>query len=707
MKKITLFILLLTGVVQSQIVNIPDVNFKTKLLQASATNNIAGSLKVDTNDNGEIEESEALQITMLNVNYSNISDLTGIQSFANLQNLHCAYNSLTTLNVSGMISLFDLTCNHNSLTSLNISNSTALTDIFCNNNQLTFIDLSDVSSTLFNLNCSNNLISYFNVPNPITILEMNCGNNQITYLDLSNIKLSSSLVTFYGNPIEIIVAKNNFIESSNFVSSFNGINTLKFICADDNEVTLINNQLAGSNFVNVVCNSYCTFTPGGNYNTITGNIKFDGDGNGCDSNDANFPNIRVDLNNGITAGASFANVTGDYKFYTQEGNFTITPSVENSTWFNFSPIDTTIPFVNNNNNTTTQNFCMTSVGVHPDVEVVPIISSMLMPGFDVGYKLVYKNKGNQVSNPTLSFSYDDVIFDFVSSSVEPTGNSNGTLTWSIQNLQPFESGYVLVILNLNGPMETPAVNIGDVVSVSSTIDLVNDENLVDNNFTLHQTVVGSFDPNDITCLEGGVVSPAEIGNYLHYNIRFENTGNTAAHNIVIKVDVNSTDYDVSSLQLINTSHPADVRITGNKVEYIFENIMLAPDGQGSVLLKIKSKLNLQIGENVVKKANIYFDYNFPIETNEAETVFQALNNASFEQDLTIKVYPNPAQSNFTISGNNNIKSIELYDIQGRLLLTEIVNALEATLDVSSRDKGIYFIKVISEKGIKVEKLIKE
>ena len=109
----------------------------------------------------------------------------------------------------------------------------------------------------------------------------------------------------------------------------------------------------------------------------------------------------------------------------------------------------------------------------------------------------------------------------------------------------------------------------------------------------------------------------------------------------------------------------------------------------------------------MSKADIYFDYNYPIITNEAETVFQALSNPDFEIDKSVKIYPNPTSSIVNISGDFNIKSIQLFDVQGRLLQTSLSNDTNTILDLTQKAKGMYFIKVISEAGIKVEKIIKK
>ena len=158
---------------------------------------------------------------------------------------------------------------------------------------------------------------------------------------------------------------------------------------------------------------------------------------------------------------------------------------------------------------------------------------------------------------------------------------------------------------------------------------------------------------------------------------------------------------------------ADVRtvITSNKVEFIFENINLnrttgnpPVGGHGDVLFKIKTKPTLSSGSSVMNNAGIYFDYNFPIITNDATTTFAVLSNSVFKTDSSVTVSPNPANAIINIKANSEIKNIELYDVQGRILET-ILN--DNAIDISNKTNGIYFLKITTEKGAKVEKVIKE
>ncbi|PQV45485.1 putative secreted protein (Por secretion system target) [Jejuia pallidilutea] len=109
----------------NQIVNIPDANFKSYLV-----NNNSINLNGDT----EITVAEAQATTELLINGLSISDLTGIEAFTNLTRLDCYTNSLTTIDVSNNLSLTRLHCADNQIETLDISANTLITDIQCHNN---------------------------------------------------------------------------------------------------------------------------------------------------------------------------------------------------------------------------------------------------------------------------------------------------------------------------------------------------------------------------------------------------------------------------------------------------------------------------------------------------------------------------------------------------------------------------------------------
>ena len=70
-------------------------------------------------------------------------------------------------------------------------------------------------------------------------------------------------------------------------------------------------------------------------------------------------------------------------------------------------------------------------------------------------------------------------------------------------------------------------------------------------------------------------------------------------------------------------------------------------------------------------------------------------------------YPNPTKEIINISSNYSIKSIQLIDLQGRLLETKLVDETQSNFNITNYSNGIYFLKVTSEKGSKIAKIVKE
>jgi len=342
---------------------------------------------------------------------------------------------------------------------------------------------------------------------------------------------------------------------------------------------------------------------------------------------------------------------------------------------------------------------------------LPVTASR--PGFDATYKIIYKNKGTQTQSGTISFMFDDAVLDIVNANPAVSSQVMNSLNWNFTNLAPFETRQITVALNANTPSDVPAVNGGDILNFTASVNsILTDETPTDNTFILNQTVVNSFDPNDKTCLEGNTITPEMVGKEVHYMIRFENTGTANAENIVVKDMIDTTKFDINSLIPIDGSHPFVTKISNaNKVEFIFENINLPFDdanNDGYVAFKIKTKPSLVVGNSFSNTASIYFDYNAPIVTNTATTTVSLLANADFEFEQYFKIYPNPAKDVLNIETKKTIDvtSMSIFNTLGQLLLV-IPNAQQTkTVDVSSLKTGNYFLKINSNKGSSSVKLIK-
>ncbi|MEI7486939.1 MAG: T9SS type A sorting domain-containing protein [Chryseobacterium sp.] len=300
--------------------------------------------------------------------------------------------------------------------------------------------------------------------------------------------------------------------------------------------------------------------------------------------------------------------------------------------------------------------------------------------------------------------------NYLNSTVSPNSQSTGALNWNFTNLLPFETREIAVTFTLNTPMQTPALNGGNILHYTAQINAGTDETPLDNTFTLNQTVVNSFDPNDKTCLEGASITQAQVGDYVHYLIRFENTGTANAQNIVVKDIIDTSKFDISSLVSLNGSHNFVTRITNpNTVEFIFENIQLPfnnATNDGYVSFKIKTKSTLNIGDSFSNKANIYFDYNHPIITNNYTTTVQnVLATSEIINDKTqFSIYPNPVKDVLFIKSKEKIVKAEIYDVAGRILNSASVT--DNSINVSELSKGNYIIKLSTKDKTIIQKFIK-
>lgn len=678
---------------KAQIVAIPDATFKEKLVLSGkgqylyVAKNLSGVyFEVDANKDGEIQTTEALQVSYLNVIGSTIIDLTGILSFKNLETLYCNNNKITALDVRGLIGLKDIICSNNQLKSLNINGLINLTHIDCSYNQIVSLNLDNLPS-MYELNCGKNNITTLNTTDLVNLWGLNCWGNQLESLFLKNGKEQGS-VQFNENP------------------------NLKFVCADESELGWLQNNVVSLGYNNCVVNSYCSFNPGGAFYTIQGNQKIDLNNNGCEESDSSLANQRFNIFDGLNSKEIISNSSGSFRIAVKQGNYTITPILENLSYFNISPSSINVNFPTQTS-PYNQDFCISPKGLHNDLEITILPTVPARPGFDATYKIIYKNKGNSTLSGLVTLTFNDAVLDYVSSVPVVNNEAVDKLSWNYLNLQPFEKREITVTLNFNSPMETPAVNIADRLSFNALITPVTgDEKPVDNSFALRQIVVGSFDPNDKTCLEGDVITPELIGEYVHYLIRFENTGNYPAQNIVVKDLIDLSKFDISTLTVTTASHEFLANISsGNKVEFIFENINLPFDdatNDGYISFKIKTLPTLVSGDSFTNEANIYFDYNFPILTNKATSTFKTLGITDFTFSDFFSVYPNPVNDilNINSKGSIEVQSIAVLDFLGQVVIA-LPNAQSISkVEVSKLATGKYFLKMNTDKGTSNMKFIK-
>ena len=262
------------------------------------------------------------------------------------------------------------------------------------------------------------------------------------------------------------------------------------------------------------------------------------------------------------------------------------------------------------------------------------------------------------------------------------------------------------------------------------------------------SIIDSYDPNDKNVQPSGIGSDKYVqpNTMLDYVIQFQNTGTDTAYNVVI-IDTLDMNLDISTLQWGVSSHSYELTVTGTGnpvLTFTFENINL-PDSttdelnsQGFIKFKIKPYNTLSNGTVISNDADIYFDFNEPITTNDAwVTIFDTTiigtpitvtvitpdttttppeNSVYYLKESDFNVLPNPFNEDvsliFDIDIVQNELSVAIIDLLGKKIYDyEIFEAQSLyIIDGSSFEKGIYILQLVDKSsGVVVgrKKIIKQ
>jgi uncharacterized repeat protein (TIGR01451 family) len=342
---------------------------------------------------------------------------------------------------------------------------------------------------------------------------------------------------------------------------------------------------------------------------------------------------------------------------------------------------------------------------------VKLTSSNARPGFNMQYCLTATNKGTASQNCTIKLVLDN-NFEYSSLNGKPYTRFSGNLMeWDIVAFAPNSMITVYVL----GKVKIGTA-IGTKMATSvQLVPAVSDANLNNNFDTAFNYVRSSFDPNDKQVYPLGKGSEGFIGKNtsqsLRYHIRFQNTGNDTAFNIVV-TDSLSNDLDVSTFEEVGGSHPYTYEfLPGNVLKFSFQNILLLDSNtnealsHGYITFNIKPKKGLSVGSKIRNNADIYFDFNEPVRTNTIVTTFDDLasvKRVNFANNQ-LKIYPNPGTGVANIEldqplNSNETVTVEITDLYGKIIQQTIWNDVNIQLDLSGMNNMVYIIKVRRSSG---------
>ncbi|KAB2859576.1 MAG: T9SS type A sorting domain-containing protein [Flavobacteriales bacterium] len=236
--KIILFFLtvIIPSLTIAQITLIPDPNFEQALID---------SWLDSAPLNGSVPNANIDTVTVLYITSKNITNLTGIEDFTAITEIHANHNQLSSLDLSQNLSLKALNCLNNQLNSLDITQNSQLISLECGINQLTSLDISQNTGLIY-LSFYKNQISSIDVTQHPNLEWLDGANNQLPTLNTNQNPLLKWLYCNDNLLTTLNVTQNTFLDQ--FICENNNISSIDltqntvvtwFAC-DSNQLTNLN-----------------------------------------------------------------------------------------------------------------------------------------------------------------------------------------------------------------------------------------------------------------------------------------------------------------------------------------------------------------------------------------------------------------------------------------------------------------------------------
>lgn len=470
-------------------------------------------------------------------------------------------------------------------------------------------------------------------------------------------------------------------------------------CTDETNTEFRGNMLAfayNNLYAGTSANGVWQF--GTSYGTSSGNVYYDINGNGQrDSTERGLAGVVVyNETNNIYA---TTDADGNYAVLTYASGDTIKPTVPSSS-FSVSPAW----YITTNAATTGNNFGVRPNATVQDLSLDLTTNTVFLWLATNSVTATVKNNGT-TSLPAQVVMVLDTSFRFAYSSPLPDSVKGDTLFYSTDTIDILQSRTITVGFDMIND------SLFDTVTVMAYVAPIAGDATPQNNYAIiRDAVFGSFDPNDKTCVQGDLITPTQVaqGQELDYVVRFQNTGNYPATNVVV-TDTLSPMLNWSTFHIISSSHPVSYNLTSSgAVTFYFNHIELPPSStdepgsHGFVKYAVNCNSNLNLNDNVANTAFIYFDNNPAIVTNTATTTVGIHFVTAVEStgnEVTLKAYPNPTTTELNIELNQQQNAtIEIYNAIGSRVATEHTGGLITTINTSSLAGGMYFGSVVTSSG---------
>lgn len=339
----------------------------------------------------------------------------------------------------------------------------------------------------------------------------------------------------------------------------------------------------------------------------------------------------------------------------------------------------------------------------PDVSV-HLSAGIHRPGFSVLYTVTVSNQG--------PYAFSDLDLDLIHSSLFSVNDDGGgtqvgpgLVQWSIPSLDGFTTQTYTVVLQIPANANLTGTVVNGIATISGAVA---DADPTNDSYTTTSTIVNAYDPNDKLLQTSSALSESiyfiDQDVWVDYTIRFQNTGTAEAVNVYL-LDTIAVDFDLGSLQILGASHAFEASLKpGRVLRFDFPNIML-PDStadlegsQGFASFRIRTQGSPLPGTLLRNAADIFFDFNEPIRTNNADLAVEFSVGMATYTDRQVQLYPNPVNDVMQVAVPDGNWLLEVIAMDGRQVLKQRSSGTLLTLDARRLAPGSYALRLTAVDG---------
>lgn len=210
-------------------------------------------------------------------------------------------------------------------------------------------------------------------------------------------------------------------------------------------------------------------------------------------------------------------------------------------------------------------------------------------------------------------------------------------------------------------------------------------------------------------------SDVKLTENTNYTYRIKAYG-TFTESVYDSVSIKTPDFLTSPVLTISESvAQRTLTVKWNAISDANRYLLERQTGSDTTYQKVIDSSNiLEFVENQIKQ-NQKYTYRLKVFNAVSESIYSSINITTsiilgvniFEKDLLVRIFPNPSKGNMTIIFPETISgNLSLFDLKGAIVYDQTFTKLnQYYLTVNNLKSGVYILKIDSNRGIFIEKIV--